>query len=425
MDLASGYWQVNLNKEDREKCALVTTEGLFEPSRMPQGLCNAPATFQRAMDHVLGDLKMSCVLIYLDNITVFSQTFTEHLQHLRSVFSQLCEHNLKLKADKCQFLKKQLKFLGHTVSTSGIQPQSSKIEAIVKMSPPTSLQDIQVFLGMTGYYRQFIPHYAQIAEPLVKLLQKDLKFNWTSEQQTSFQMLKDALVKAPILVFPDFNKTFYLYTNASDIALGSILSQLDEQSLDHPIAYYSRTFSKAERNYSVSERECLSVIDSVKHFRHFLHGVHFKVITDHSSLRWLTKIKDPDGCLARWAIKLQHYDYEIIHRPGATHLNADGLSQLPICYLNPEISNQIYDHLLFQSKWNHLPASQQKLLNKLSQNTKVTEGQLYKFIGNKWIPYPPPSTRLSLIREAHLAVGHGCFDKTYNQIKDSYYWESL
>ena len=126
-------------------------------------------------------------------------------------------------------------------------------------------------------------------------------------------MLKDALVQDPILLFPNFSKNFYLYINSSSIALGSILSQLDYQGLDHLISYYSFTFNKAERNYSVSERECLSVIDSVKHFRHFLHGVHFKVITDHSSLRWLIKMKDPDGRLARWAIKLQHYDYEIIH----------------------------------------------------------------------------------------------------------------
>ena len=196
-------------------------------------------------------------------------------------------------------------------------------------------------------------------------------------------MLKDTLVKAPILIFPDFNKTFYLYTDASNIALGSILSQLDAQGLDHPITYYSRIFSKAERNYSVSECECLSIIDNIKHFRHFLHEVHFKVITDHSSLHCLANMKDFDGYLAWWAIKLQHYDYEILHCPGTVHLNADGLSRLPICQLSVEVLDHIYNQLIHQSIWLHLPISQQKLLNKLSQNTKVDEVQLYKFIGNK------------------------------------------
>ena len=151
---------------------------------------------------------------------------------------------------------------------------------------------------MTGYYRQFIQNYAQHAEPLVRLIRKDFKFIWTKEQQASFKLLKTALTKAPILIFPNFKKTFYLYTNASNIALGSILSQLDNQGIDHPIAYYSRTFIKAEWNYSVSKRECLSVIDSVKNFCHFLHGVQLKIITDHSSLRWLTNMKDPNGRLA-------------------------------------------------------------------------------------------------------------------------------
>jgi len=160
MDLASGYWQIELSKEDCEKCALITSEGLFEPTRMPQGLCNAPATFQRSMDNLLGDLKLSCVLVYLDDITVFSCTFNDHLAHLREVFTRLRTANLKLKKDKCSFLKNQLEFLGHHISAEGIQPQSSKLDAINQMKVPTSLRDIQVFLGMTGYYHQFIQNYA-------------------------------------------------------------------------------------------------------------------------------------------------------------------------------------------------------------------------------------------------------------------------
>ena len=289
MDLASGYWQVELSPEDREKCALISSEGLFEPTRMPQGLCNAPATFQRAMDGILGDLKMSCVLVYLDDITVFSRTFQEHLSHLRLVFDCLRTAGLKLKPSKCSFFKTEMEFLGHHVSQSGIAPLPGKVDAIRHMTQPTSLRDIQVFLGMVGYYRQFIPHFSELAEPLVRLLIKEVPFVWDEEQDSAFNALREALASSPVLVHPDFDKPFVLFTDASNVAVGAILAQLDENKVDHPIAYFSKTLSKAERNYSVTERECLAVLLAIKQFRPFLYGTHFTIVTDHSSLCWLHK----------------------------------------------------------------------------------------------------------------------------------------
>lgn len=205
MDLTSGYWQANLSPEDQEKCALISSEGLFKPTRMPQGLCNAPATFQRAIYNILGDLKMSFVLVYLDKITVFLRILHEHLSHLRLVFNCLQDAGLKLKPSKCSFFQSEMEFLSHRVSCDGIAPLPGKVDVIRNMSTPASLRDIQVFIGMVGYYRQFVPHFAELAKPLVRLLTKDTPFVWGYEQESSFRALIDALATSPVLVHPTTN----------------------------------------------------------------------------------------------------------------------------------------------------------------------------------------------------------------------------
>ena len=425
MDLASGYWQVDLSPEDREKCALISSEGLFEPTRMPQGLCNAPATFQRAMDGLLGDLKMSCVLVYLDDITVFSRTFQEHLSHLRLVFNRLRTAGLKLKPSKCSFFKTEMEFLGHHVSQSGIAPLPGKIDAIRHMTQPTSLRDIQVFLGMVGYYCQFIPHFSELAEPLVRLLIKEVPFVWDEEQDSAFNALREALASSPVLVHPDFDKPFVLFTDASNVAVGAILAQLDENKVDHPIAYFSKTLSKAERNYSVTERECLAVLLAIKQFRPFLYGTHFTIVTDHSSLRWLQQMKDPDGRLARWALKLQHYDFSIVHRAGAIHQNADGLSRLPpIAYLAPE-EDRIYDLIGRPDLWSFENAAIQKRLELMASSSQIKDGMLYKLVGTSWLPYVRPSSRTAAIMEGHVQIGHGALKKTFEWLRSRCYWDGM
>ena len=424
MDLASGYWQVDLSPEDREKAALITSEGLFEPTQMPQGLCNAPATFQRAMDSILRDLKLSCVLVYLDDITVFSSTFTAHLEHLRAVFEKIRAAGLKLKPSKCSFFKDRLEFLGHEVSRTGIKPMMNKVEAIDKMLPPTSLRDVQVFLGMMGYYRQFIPDFARLSEPLVQLL-RGVPFDWGPEQQASFESLKATLKAAPILVYPDFDKEFVLYTDASNLAIGAILAQLDENGVDHPIAYASRVLNKHERNYSVTEKECLAVIFAVKQFRPYVYGTHFTVITDHSSLRWLQQLKEPEGRLARWALKLQGYNFTILHRAGAQHQNADGLSRMPILALHPAEADRLYELLGHPESWEHEPEYTRSALAKLSKDTSIVDRQLVKKVGRRLLPYIRPSQRPSLILQGHRHTGHSGLRKTLDYLEKRYYWEGM
>lgn len=312
----SGYWQIYLSEEDWAKCALITSEGLFQPTRMPQGLCDAPATFQRAMDHIMGDIKLSCVLVYLDDVNIFSKTFTKHLQHLREVFTKISNSGLKLKLFKCSFFKSKLEILGHEVSCTSIHPKPAKVEAITNMHPPESLQDVQVFLGMVGYYRQFMKDFAKKAEPFIMLLRDNIPFQWDLEQQQGFEEPKKTLAMAPILRYHDYNKLFILHCDVSQYALGVVLSQLDDILIDHHVAFICCTLNKHEKNYMVTKKECLAVLFGIKLFRPFIHGTHFEVVTDHHFLRWLQQLKDPEGRLACWSLKLQAFDFKIIHHAG-------------------------------------------------------------------------------------------------------------
>jgi hypothetical protein len=425
MDLISGYWQIDLPKKDQEKCAIITQQGLYQPTQMPQGLCNAPATFQRAMDIVLANLKVTCVLVYLDDINVFSRTFNEHLSHLEEVFKRLIKANLKLKPRKCHFFKEQIEYLGYLVDQDGLKPQPQKIEAMQKLDVPKSRRDIQVFLGMVGYYRQFIKNFSQIAEPLFYLLKGDSKFIWTLECQEAFEELKNSLVTAPVLAYPDFTKKFIVQTDASLTAIGGVLSQISDDGEEHPVAYCSRTLNIHERNYTVTERECLAVIYSCKQFRVYLHGQEFTVVTDHSSLQWLRNLKEPEGRLARWALKMQAYNYNIIHKAGIIHQNADGLSRLPaICHLEGE-AGRLYDLLFTPDNWENEPEEIQKILKKLSADTEIIKGQLFKKVGDQLRLFVKPNDRMDVIKNCHNAIGHGGPRKTIEKICQDYYWESI
>ena len=214
MDLISKYWQVELPPSEQEKCAIITSNRPYLPTCMPQGLCNVPATFQRIMDTILSDLKYSCVLIYLNNITVFSRTFNEHLEHLKQVFIRLAKNNLKLKPKKCHFFKDWIDYLGFIVSKDGLAPQPDKVAAIEYMTSPQSKQDIQVFLGMVGNYRRFIVDFSKTAQPLVHLLKNEVPFIWSSNCKIALDLLRKALISAPVLAYPNFSLPFVIQTDA-------------------------------------------------------------------------------------------------------------------------------------------------------------------------------------------------------------------
>lgn len=345
LDLASGFHQIQMDPKDKAKTAFTTPHGHYEFQRMPFGLKNAPATFQRLMNTVLIGLKGIKSFVYLDDIVIYGNSLEHHNQNLREVFQKLREHNLKLQPDKCEFLRNEVAYLGHIITDKGVQPNPDKIKAISEIKTPKEPKDIKSFLGLVGYYRKFIPQFSHIAKPLTTLLKKDQKFTWTSKCEESFQKLKNSLITKPILQYPNFDEIFLLTTDASNDAIGSILSQ-GEIGKDLPIAYYSRTLNKAEKNYSTTEKELLAIVDSVKHFRPYLFGTKFIILTDHKPLTYLMNCKDPSSRLVRWRLKLLEYTYEIKYKPGKTNKNADALSR-PILHINDELNDLTNDILTF------------------------------------------------------------------------------
>ena len=297
LDLSSGYWQVEMEPDDRPKTAFVTSKGLYQFKVMPFGLCNAPATFERLMETVLCGLQWDICLIYLDDVIVFGKTFDEMTDSLQKVFDRLHTAGLKLKAKKCTLYGEQVEYLGHIISKTGVATDPKKVEAIKSWPEPSSVKDVRSFLGLCGYYRRYVKDFSKIAKPLHKLTNKGAKFQWTEECQSSFDKLKAHLVSAPILAFPDFSQTFIVDTDASDMAIGAVLSQ-NQGNSERVIAYASRTLSKSERMYCVTKKELLAVVYFVKQFRHYLYGRKFTIRTDHGSLRWLPNFKQPEGHLA-------------------------------------------------------------------------------------------------------------------------------
>ena len=330
LDLASGYWQVGMDKPSQEKTAFITHSGLYEFLVMPFGLCNAPATFQRLMEVVLNGLVRNTCLVYLDDILVIGRTFQEHLSNLHQVLTRLREAGLRLKPSKCQLAATQVEYLGHIVSAKGIEADPKKVVAVQQYTVPENLKKLRSFLGLASYYRRFIPNFSAVACPLHALTRKNSPFEWTADCQASFDELKELMTKAPLLAYADFTRPFLLETDASIEGLGAVLAQRAEDNLVHPIAYASRTLLAHERNYSIPELEALGVVWAVKHFRHFLYGHKCVVYTDHIALKALLNTPHPSGKLARWGLALQELDLEICYRPGKTNSNADALSRSPI-----------------------------------------------------------------------------------------------
>jgi hypothetical protein len=328
LDLASGYWQVGMDPRDRDKTAFITKQGTYEFNVMPFGLTNAPATFQRLMDKIFYEVKEKYVLVYLDDINIYSTTFEEHLEHLQDVFDRLREAGLKLGPDKCHFCKTELAFLGHSISDKGIAPDPAKIEKVQNFLIPTNLTELRGFIGLASYYRRFIQDFATITAPLNKLLKKDTPFIWTDECQQAFEFLKDALTTAPILSYPNFEEPFILYTDASYQGLGAVLGQKDEEGNEHVIAYASRSLDKAELNYAPTEIECLAAVWGMKYFRPYIYQSTFELVTDHAALKWLINKPDPSKRMARWIMTLTDYPYTISYKQGKRHHNADALSRL-------------------------------------------------------------------------------------------------
>ena len=330
LDLASGYWQVAMDKDSKEKIAFTTFAGLYQFKKMPFGLVNAPATFQRLMEVVLTGLARSVCVVYLDDVLVFGCTMTEHNANLSQVMDRLRKAGLKLRPGKCRFALTEVEYLGHVISEKGVRADPKKVEAVQKFPVPHDVKSLRSFLGLASYYRKFVPGFAKIAGPLHALTKTDVPFAWTHSCQKAFSDLKELLINSPLLVFPDFSKPFVLETDASGAGLRAVLAQKQDDGSVHPVAYASRSLQSHEKNYGITELEGLGVVWAVKHFRPYLYGHSCEVFTDHSALTYLLNTPQPSGKLARWGMAIQELNLTIKHRSGHSNVNADTLSRSPL-----------------------------------------------------------------------------------------------
>lgn len=432
IDIKSAYWQIPVAKESRPLTAFVVpTRGLFQFKRMPFGLHNAPSTWQRFLDRVLGHDLEKYISCYLDDIIISTSTFPKHLEVLAEVFKRLTEAGLTLNRDKCKFGKSELKFLGHIVTAAGLMVDPEKIEAVVKIPNPKSVTDVRRIVGLASWYRRFVPNFSSVVAPLTNLLRKNQPFVWSEECSTALAKLKDHLISAPILACPDFSKPFYVQTDASDFGLGAVLTQFQEDG-EKVICYLSRSLTKIERRYSVTEKECLSVIFAVEKLRGYLEGSRFTVITDHYSLKWLFSIKDPIGRIARWAVRLQQYDFEIVHRSGKDNVVPDVLSRsVPI--VDSVESTILIPTTPAEDKW------YSKIFKRVKDNPqqfplwRVENNRLYKRAKIKypdlnehrqWLLVIPKEHRRNLIQQHHdpPTSGHLGIHKTLHRLSGQYYW---
>lgn len=400
------------------------------------------------MDTVLAELKWQTCLVYLDDVVVFSTHFDEHLRRLETVLEAIKSSGLTLKTEKCHFAYEELKVLGHIVSGSGVHPDPQKTAAIARFPQPADKKAVRRFLGICAYYRRFVKGFSQLAEPLMRLTHDDVPFTWESEQADAFRELQQRLQSPPLLAHYDENAETAVHTDASSVGLGAVLVQ-HQNGLEQVIAYASRALSKAEKNYSTTERECLAIVWAISKFRPYLYGKPFKVITDHHSLCWLASLKDPSGRLARWSLRLQEFDFIVLHKSGRKHSDADCLSRAPV---DPPPENTDDEDTFLCAISASTFAQQQradpdlnKLIDYLEGKTTIVprvfkrgvstfclrNDMLVKknFAPNKaqYLLVVPTALRDEILQAAHdePTSGHLGFTRTLGRIHERYFWPRL
>ena len=327
LDAKSAYWSIHVAPEDRCKTAFTDGHQLFQWVRMPFGLKTAPNTFQRTLSIVLSPVLGNHCLCYLDDIIIYSNTFQEHIEHLSSVLTLLDKAGLKLNFKKCQLARPEIKFLGFLVSAAGLSPDPEKVEAVTRMPSPKNVQETRRYLGCVGFFRRHIKDFADIAAPLTDVTKKNRPFVWGEAQENAFQELKRRLKSAPVLVRPDFSKSFQIHTDASKLAVAGCLMQTDDNDNLHPVAYFSRKLRGAESRYSAINLEALAVVESVRAFNPYVYGRHFSIFTDHAPLIHVFKRRTKCPRMSRWSIELAEYNYTIYYKQGKSNHVPDTLSR--------------------------------------------------------------------------------------------------
>ena len=327
IDLRSGFHQIAIRPEDREKTAFRTRYGSFEYTVLPMGLCNAPGTFMQLMNETFADMLDKSVLCFLDDILIYSATEEEHIKHVTAVVERLQSKKLYAKLSKCEFMQREVEFLGHRIGADGLRVAPDKISAVQKWPHPTSVTEVRSFLGLANFYRRFVQGYSRLALPLTELTKDTAVFRWGDAEQKAFDTLKATLCSPPVLIIPDQTKPFALSCDACAYSIGAVLQQDLGRGLQ-PVAYFSAKLSDAERNYDVREREFMAIYRACLHWRPYLHGLQpFRLLSDHKSLLYYMTMPNLSGRLARWVEKMQEFDCGIEYIKGEANVVADALSR--------------------------------------------------------------------------------------------------
>lgn len=458
LDATSGFHQVPVDEETRPLTAYISANGLKERCFMPQGARNAAQTFQRNMDIIFSGLTWKTMVAYIDNIYIRTTGgIGPHLSALKEVMDRAKWANLKFKPSKCHFAYQKLEVLGHVITPEGIHVMRNKIDKVANAPIPKNVNEIYTFLGLANYYRRFIRNFADIARPLYALLKKDVKFNWGSDQQHAYDSLKLALTTTPTLAYPDYSKPFINDPDSSEFCIGAILGQKDELGRERPVEFYSRTLLPREINYSQTEKEALAIIESEEHFHPYIYGAKHFIRTDHQALQWLLTQKEPKGRIARWVARLQNYDFELTHRPGKLHSNADAMTRPPIAQ-PPTTTAAISSK--FALKMENLAKDQQKdpdlmpyiayLKGESLKMDSKTENLVKREVDNLFFRDDllyrtwkntnpqgraeifsqiaiPAKWRDEILQECHDSMigGHLGFVKTLMKIRERYWWSTL
>ncbi|GFY31064.1 transposon Tf2-6 polyprotein [Trichonephila clavipes] len=450
LDLRAGYHQVKVHVEDQDKTAFVCPFGTYRFLRMPYGLRNAPATFQRLMNRFCNGLEDILALPYLDDIIVLSETFEKHMFDLKTIFERLFHFKLKANREKCHFASSRVKYLGFWITQKGIEVDPEKVASILDIPPPKNVKELQSFLQTCSWFRRYIQDFAKISRPLSYLTKKKVKWQWGFDQQNAFQTLKNSLTAPPVLKQADGTKPYIIRTDASNYALGAVLLQ-GEGSDEHPIEYASRLLTPAERNYSTTEREALAVVWALKKFRGYIEGTEITVASDHQPLKWLLNLQSPTGRLARWALEIQSFTLKIQYIPGKANVVADMLSRpvtqeeesfceennitiadMPTRSCKDMREAQLKDDNLkkiidsFES-----PLKTEEYANWTERGFLMNQGVLYRYVpdaDSAEAQLVIPTAERELIMERHHndpMAGHYGEEGTFQKIARRYYWTGM
>jgi transposase InsO family protein len=452
IDLKAGYWQLPVAEDSIPKTAFVCHMGQYEFTREPMGICCGPPVYQREMQRALAGLTGECVLVYLDDLVIYSNSIEEHAQHLRAVLSRLREHGLTLKKEKCAWAQEEVELLGYVISSQGIRAHPDKVHAIASLASPRTVREVRSLLGMAGYYRQTVKDFARITEPLVKLTRKHARFEWGDPQQRAFEAVKSALTSNEVMAYPQVNKPFKLFTDASQYAVGAVLVQEDNTGTDRVIHYVSHQLSSTQQKWAAIEREAYAVVYAVKKLHTYLHGATTTVYTDHKPLKCLFTKQMDNTKVQRWAIFLSEYGIKIDYVQGARNVKADMLSRISnpdeVCVIDTE---QFIDADFPEGdEVERMPLSAdgiapQELRNEQRHafpelfreaHTGETEYEIYDGLLYSTKPpnklcahYPrlvlPPRYYKQVIERAHRDVGHMGRVKTQLRVQEAYVWKGM